>query len=252
MKITIDANQLQETVYGIQNLIREGLMQFTEEGLRLKAADPAQVALIDLEIPADSFEEYTPELEEHPDYTTNGDEEGIFVGVNFENVNAIAKMFDDEITFELEDGKFILRDDDNKFDVPVLNLSTDDIPNVDGLDHKSHAEITIDQLAEAVKKLAVASESGDFVLNEDGVLTVSADGGQISVESDFQLEDFEGETVESKYALDYLKNAEKMFSKLDTCDKMTLHMGDEFPMRLEHEDRRENLAFILAPRIEEQ
>jgi hypothetical protein len=54
------------------------------------------------------------------------------------------------------------------------------------------------------------------------------------------------------FALEYLNKAEKMFRNLEPCDKVKVKMGEDFPMEMTHEADRENLKFVLAPRIEEE
>lgn len=264
MKAKLDADQTDELFSKTSNLIEEAILRFTENGLEMTTADPAMVSMIHLEVPEDSFEEYEVDTEDEDlNHLVEEGTEGILVGVNIENLSAVASMFDEEITFEVEGNQFILTEGSDRYELPILNLSTDDIPNMDELDFKLGAELENSQFKTLRKKLAVASDSTYMELDSEGVLEVEAEGSQISVETSFQLENTEvyedesdeGEEVvsaESMFALEYLQKAERMFNSLETCDSTVLKMGDDFPLTMEHEDNRENLTFVLAPRIEEE
>lgn len=259
MRATIDADHADDTFKKLQNLISEGLLRFTENGLKLTTADPAMVAMIDLEIPADSFTEYevNPD-EEHQDLQEEG-EEGILVGVNLENLYSVMKLFDDEITLSIEENDLILEEGTDRFELPILNLSTDDIPSMDALDnYKMTAKLDKSDFKTLRKKLAVASDSTEMTLTSDSELQVEGGGDQISIESSVDVEDLEVvaeddiESTTSMFALEYLSKGQKMFSNLDTADSLDIKVGDDFPLQMTHVSDRETLTFVLAPRIEEQ
>jgi len=154
-----------------------------------------------------------------------------------------------------------LTEGNDRFELPILNLSTDDIPSMDALDDfRVGGDLTTDQFKTMVNKLAVASDSTTITFNDDSTLEVEAGGDQISIETSFDLEEVENltdqdsevESAQSMYALEYLNKAEKMFRSLEPCDKVKVKMGEDFPMEMTHEADRENMKFILAPRIEEE
>jgi proliferating cell nuclear antigen len=263
MKCTLDADHTEQLFKRLSKLISEGLLRFTENGLELTVADPAMVAMVDLEVPRDSFEEYEidSESEEFEEYTYE-DEEGMLIGVNFENLATVISVFDDEVTIWVEGSDLVLTEGDDRYELPILNLSTDDVPSIGELDYNLHATLDKDDLKTLRKKLEIATDAATFKLDGDSeVLEVENDGDQISVQSSFGLEDVEteedeeGETVEeaeSMFSLDYVKKAQQMFDDLETCDDLRIRMGEDFPLKVVHEDSRENLVFVLAPRIEEE
>jgi len=259
MEVTLNADQTDELFNKMSKLIGEAILRFTEDGLEVTTADPAMVSMIHLEVPEDSFEEYEVdvEAEEYEGLREDGTE-GLLVGVDLENLSAIVKAFDEEITFTIDDSSLVLTEGSDKFELPILNLSTDDIPSMDALDdHKIQGEFTLDQFKTMVDKLSIATDSTTLTYNEDGTLDVEGGGDQITVETSFDLEDTEMldeevDSAKSMFALDYLSKARKMFSSLDTCDGVEMKMGEDFPMTMNHESHRENLKFVLAPRIEEE
>jgi len=259
METTLNADQTDELFDKMSNLIGEAILRFTEDGLKVTTADPAMVSMINLEVPESSFEEYevNPDNEDYEHLTEEGTE-GILIGVDLENLSAIVNLFDEEITFTVDGNQFVLEEGSDRFELPILNLSTDDIPSMDSLDDfKVEGDLTTDQFKTMVKKLAVASDSTTVTFNDDGTFEFEGGGDQISIESSFDLENVENldeevESAQSMFALDYLTKAEKMFRSLEPCDKVTIKMGEDFPMEMTHEADRENLTFVLAPRIEEE
>lgn len=259
MDVTLDADHGDELFDKMKNMINEAILRFTEDGLEVTTADPAMVSMIHLEVPESSFEEYEVELdEEEYEHLMEEDEEGLLIGVDLENLATVIGIFDEEINLSLDENQLVLTEGSDRFELPILNLSTDDSPDMDSLDFKMKAEIENTQFKTLRKKLSIATDSCKMSLDEEGELTVEGGGDQISVETSFQLEDAEvieedeDAGAESMFALSYLKDAERMFDNLDTCDSLEMGMGDDFPMKLTHESNRENLVFVLAPRIEEQ
>lgn len=264
MEATLKADHTDELFDKMSNLISEAILRFTEDGVEVTTADPAMVSMIHLEVPADSFEEYEVEVdEEEYEHLMEEGEEGILVGINLENLASVVSLFDEEITFTLDDNSnLVLTEGSDRFELPILNLSTDDIPSMDELNNfRVEGELENSQFKTLRKKLGIADDSTTMTLNSDGELVVEGGGDQISVETSFDLEDVEvyeddeGEEYEqasSMFALSYLEKAQKMFDDLDSCDSTRVKMGQDFPMRAEHESDRENLTFVLAPRIEEE
>jgi len=263
MEATLNADHTDELFDKMSNLIGEAILRFTENGLQVTTADPAVVSMIHLEVPADSFENYEVEVdEEEYEHLMEEGEEGILVGVDLENLATVVSLFDEEITFQIQESDLVMTEGSDRFELPILNLSTDDIPSMEELDNfKVEGTLENTQFKTLRTKLAIASDSTEMTLNSDGELMVEGGGDQINVETSFTLsdvevfEDEEGEEFDeahSMFALDYLEKAQKMFDNLESCEDTRVKMGDDFPMRIEHESDRENLTFVLAPRIEEQ
>ncbi len=239
---------IQDSMKTISDLISEGLFQLTEEGVRLVAADPAMVALVDFNIEKDVFESFELEKDEK-------------VGLNLENLYSILRRANsgDTITFEVreDDSKFYITMEDSstrEFSLPILNLSEDDIPDTESLDQfkmTSNLETTV--LESAIKDAMVVGDS----------VTVSSTGSNLRIESkgdqsnvNFNIEkgsegvmDIEGSEASSMFSLDYLSS---MVKAKKLSDNVELKLGNDFPMRLNFEvPEKARLSFVLAPRIEE-
>jgi proliferating cell nuclear antigen len=241
-----DVGLLKDSMKTISDLISEGLFQLTEDGLKLVAADPALVGLVDFKIEKDVFETY--ELDEETK-----------VGLNIENLYSILRRAnsDDKITFEVDDSKFHIKMENSStrnFSLPILNLSEDDIPETDQLGFDFEAELEASVLEGAVKDSMVVSDAVTVSAN-DTELNIRAEGDQSNADFTITADSegvimMNGEPVESMFSLDYLS---KMIGAKKLSDNVTIKLGDDFPMRLEFIRPDEvNLSFVLAPRIEEE
>ncbi|MFB6181001.1 MAG: proliferating cell nuclear antigen (pcna) [Candidatus Nanohalobium sp.] len=243
-----DVGLLKDSMKTISDLISEGLFQLQEDGIKLVAADPAMVGLVDFKIEEDVFESFELDKETK-------------VGLNLENLYSILRRANssDTITLELkeDDSKFYIKMENSStrnFSLPILNLSEDDIPSTDQLDFTFEAELETDVLEGAIKDAMVVSDA----------VTVSADGDQLEIEAegdqsnvDFTITDgsegvleMEGSEAKSMFSLDYLS---KMIGAKKLSDTVTVKLGQDFPMRMEFIIPEEvDLSFVLAPRIEEE
>jgi len=238
---------IQDSMKTVSDLISEGLFQLTEDGLKLIAADPAMVALVDFKIEKDVFETY--ELDEEDK-----------VGLNLENLYSILRRAnaDDTITFEVkeDESKFYITMENSStrnFSLPILNLSEDDIPSTDQLDFNVTAELETSVLESAIKDALVVGDSVTISADSDE-LKIAAEGDQSNV--DFSITGdspgvmaLEGGTAKSMFSLDYLNS---MTGAKKLSDNVELRLGEDFPMRLNFiVPEQARLSFVLAPRIEE-
>ncbi len=238
---------IQDSMKTVSDLISEGLFQLTEDGVKLIAADPAMVALVDFKIEKDVFEDY--ELDEESK-----------VGLNLENFYSILRRAnsDDTITFEVkeDESKFYIKMENSStrnFSLPILNLSEDDIPSTDQLDFSVTAELETKVLENAIKDAMVVGDSVT-VSADSSELRIASEGDQSNV--DFTISgdspgvmELSGEEAKSMFSLDYLNSmtgAKKLSSNVE------LKLGEDFPMRLNFTvPEQARLSFVLAPRIEE-
>jgi len=242
-----DVGLLQDSLKTISDLISEGLFQLTDDGIRLVAADPAMVALVDFTLEEDVFESY--DLDEEAK-----------IGLNIENLYSIVRRANANDTIVLEvkedDSQFYItmkNSSTRNFSLPILNLSEDDIPDTQNLEFSVTADLETGVLENAVKDAMVVGDSVVIEADSDAI-SISAEGDQSNV--DFEIEgdadgvlELEGGEARSMFSLDYLNN---MIGGSKLSDTVTVKLGDDFPMRLDFEvPEKALLSFVLAPRIEE-
>ena len=243
-----DVNVLKSSMKTVSNLISEGLLQIQEDGIRLVAADPAMVALVDLRLEEGSFETYEVDEEDK-------------IGLNLENLYSILRRAnsDDSVTLEVdeEQADFHITMEGastRNFSLPILNLSEDDIPSVDDLDQfTATVDMESSLFSDAIGDAMVVGDSVVFESDGDS-LEIVAEGDQSTV--DFRVDEespgvveIDGADARSMFALEYLN---KMSGAKSISENTRLRIGEDFPMRVEFTaPENASLSFILAPRIEE-
>jgi len=90
-----DTKAWKNSIDAIAALIDEGTLQIDEKGIKLRAMDPSQIALVDLELPSSSFEEYKVE-------------KPVNIGIDFTELSKITKRSraEDKIELSFVDIKF--------------------------------------------------------------------------------------------------------------------------------------------------
>lgn len=243
-----DPSILKDSLQSISNVITEGVFQFNEDGIDLVAADPAMVAMVDFTLEKVAFSEYECDEPEQ-------------VGLNIEDLYAIIRRAgsDDTITLTMNDEKSKLQirmenGSTRNFSLALLNLDDSDIPSTSDLDFSVEADLRTSVLADAFGDASVVGDSVT-VSAGDNAITIAAEGDnsdaefQIDEGSDGLLEYNGDGQAHSMFSLDYLN---KMIKAKKLSNTVEIKLGDDFPMRMEFisPDRLE-LAYILAPRIEE-
>ena len=240
----VSAETLRTTLDSVSVLVDECKIHLTEDGLEIRAVDPANVGMVDLELEAAAFESY--------------EADGGIIGVDLSRLEDIAGMADagqliqlelDEETRKLHiqiDGleyTLALIDPDSirqEPDIPDLDLPAEIVVEGKDIDRSvTAADMVSDHIA-----LAVDDDDETFVVEAEG------DTDDVRLELDREdLVDLQAGPARSLFSLDYLKDMNKAIPK---DAEVTIELGEEFPVKL-HFDIAEgqgNVTFMLAPRIQ--
>ena len=244
VRCKISASVVKECIDAITAVVDEGRLKISEEGLRLRAVDPANVAMVSFEMSSDAFEEFEFEHE--------GELEA---GIDFIKLSSIIDMGVKELAeFELdtEKHKLYTKLGSLAYTISLLDPSTiRKEPKVPELDLPVQVVIEADVFRRAIR---AAERIGDHIL-----LGVDGDAFYMETESDTdkvrfelskeQLIDIIPGVVRSMYSLEYLSAMSKGLSK---ADHVTLSIGKDYPLRLDFElaDGHAHVSYLLAPRIE--
>lgn len=243
-----DPKLLKDSLKSISNLISEGMFKVTDEGLKLVAADPAMIALVDFKMEKDAFD----------DFEVEGEEE---IGVNLEKMYSILKRAgsSDELTLSSkEDSKVVIKLENSSsrtFSLPLLNIDEENELSTQDLEFNAVADLKTDALSEGIGDAKIVSDSVT-VEAESGKITIKAEGNNSNAE--FQIEEgSEGlldlnvdSPIKSMFSLGYLS---KMMKADKLADTVKMKMGNDYPVRLEFQvPEKLELGFVLAPRLEEE
>lgn len=246
--MTSDVRLLRDSIDTISQLIDDGTFRIKKDSIELIAADRAMVAVVDFKIKSSAFEEFACDKE--TSITLNllnlltvlkrsGMEDRLKMELN-ENENRL------EITLE---GKSV-----RKFAIPLLEMAQEEIPSVSQFDFSASADIRGDVIDQGVNDADIIADSIVFQFSENG-LKMFTEGDSSKTELNlekgnaFLLNLNVKSLVKSRYPLDYLK---KMLKGLKISENVRIHLGNDYPMKMEFSDKDVSMTFILAPRVSEE
>ncbi len=215
-----------------------------EEGMKLIAMDPSNIAMVIWKILPSAFSEF-----DVPEETK--------IGVNMSQINPIVKRIKarDVVTFEIEENimKIIITGAFKRtFTIPLLELGEREYPEPE-LEFKVKAEIDADVIAETVKDAKIIADALKITAEEDKI-TMLAEGElskaiiELTRESPALVSLEVQEPSKASYSIDYL---EKIVRTSKVSDILTLQFATDYPARFDFKAlERMELTFILAPRLE--
>jgi proliferating cell nuclear antigen (pcna) len=216
-------------ISAISELIEEAAFKFTPEGVRLRAMDPTHVSLIQLELPADMFDEYKVKEEK-------------IVGLSVSRLDEFLSRAkgDEEIKFELdeEQNRLLLTlkgISTRRFGIPLMEISEPEVPEPGKLELPATFDVLAGALIEGLKDAQLVGDSVKFQLSSEG-LVLSARGEKGTTELIMK----KGEesikiigsppAVKATFAIDYLS---RILKAADPDDWVRVKMGQDMPIRLE-------------------
>ncbi len=244
--VFLDATLFRDAVRAINDLIAEGIFRFTSDGLKFVATDPTMVAMVDLYISKDAFEELNVEGEEEQ------------IPVNLDNLLAVlkrAKKADRLILEKEQENRLAVVLESSvkrKFVIPLIDMEEQKVPELN-LQFLGTAEVLRQVVEEGITDAAVVSDTIMFSMDQDKfVMTGEGDlsKAEVVVEkgSEALISLDVKEPAKSKFSLDYLK---KMIKGMKLGDLVKISLGNDFPMEMEIKaGELAKLKYVLAPRVE--
>jgi proliferating cell nuclear antigen len=240
----VRADTLQATLDSVGVLVDECKIHLDDDGLEIRAVDPANVGMVDLSLSAEAFESY--------------EADGGLIGVNLVRLQDIAGMADSDQLVHLE-----LDEETRKLHISIDGLeytlalidpeSIREEPDLPDLDLPATIVIEGRDIDRAVTAADMVSDHIELGV-DDGkdVFYVAAEGDTDDVHLELGAEDLIDIVVgpaSSLFSLDYLKDMNKAIPK---DAEVTMELGDEFPVKM-HFDIAEgegSVTYMLAPRIQ--
>jgi proliferating cell nuclear antigen len=245
----IDAAVLRESIESITAVVDEGKLRITEDGFKLRAVDPANVAMVSFDLQRDAFDDFRFEKE--------SDAEAIETGIDFVKLHDILGIGGREgVTLKLDEQaqKLFTTMGSLAYTVSLLDpASLRKEPKVPELEFP--VQVTI-ELEEFRRTIRAAEKIGDHI-----VLGVDGEEFYMEVEGEMdklrlclrkeQLIHLTPGTLHSLYSLDYVAAMTKGMSH---ADNITLNLGKDYPLQVDFEvaDGKGKVSYLLAPRIESE
>ena len=240
----VSADTLQATLDSVGVLVDECKIHLNDDGLAIRAVDPANVGMVDLTLDAEAFESY--------------EADGGLIGVNLVRLQDIAGMADADQLVHLE-----LDEETRKLHISIDGLeytlalidpeSIREEPDLPDLDLPATIVIEGRDIDRAVTAADMVSDHIELGVDEgEEAFYVKAQGDTDDVHLELgagDLIDLVSGPASSLFSLDYLKDMDRA---IPADAEVTVELGEEFPVKL-HFDIAEGqgeVTFMLAPRIQ--
>ncbi len=228
-----------EVISIISELVTEVKLRFDERGMGIVAIDPANVAMVSFRIPREAFSEYEA-----------GNE---ILGINLDNLKAVLRrarpgsiliMESYESTLKLD----ILDKIKRSFSLALIEIESED-KNVPSLEFLSQVQMSPNDLVDAIEDCVIVADSCNFVAEPDKFIIEAS--GLNSARAEFSSDEVKiiSGKSKAKYSLEYLQKFSKA-SKI--ADKVFINFSSNHPTKIEFKRDDLDLAFILAPRVENE
>jgi len=224
-------------------LVSESRMHFLEKGLHSRAVDPANVAMVIVDVPRDSFEAYNIDEEK----TLGVDMDRVFdISKSISAKDLVELSIQDESTLRIKFGSV-------EYKVALIDPSAiRKEPKIPELELPAKIVIDAGEFKKAISAVEKISDQVVFQSDRDG-FRIEAKGDVDSIVfqmSETELIEFNGGEAKSMFSVDYLKEFCKVAG---SGDLLTINLGTNYPVRLVFElaGGKVEVEYILAPRVQE-
>ncbi len=240
----VSADTLGAALDSVSVLVDECKIHLGEDGLEIRAVDPANVGMVDLSLSAVAFESY--------------ETDGGLIGVNLSRLEDIVGMADTDqlVHLDLDEETRKLHISIDGLEYTLALIDPDSIrqePDLPDLDLPAHVVIEGRDIDRAVTAADMVSDHIALGVDaDDELFYVDAEGDTDDVHLELgrnDLIDLTAGDAHSLFSLDYLKNMNKA---IPGDAEVAMELGAEFPVKM-HFDFAEgegSVTYMLAPRIQ--
>jgi len=236
------ADTLKELVTIVSTLVDEAKFSITADGIQLRAVDPAHVAMVELKLNKEAFEEYKAEDSE--------------LGIDVTKLDQFLRLA------KAGEAIDIINDEDKRrLNVAVGNttkkMSLIDTtgmsePKVPNLNLPAKVSMKIEDISQGIKASESVSDHIALTVTKDSFELVcegETDQVQLKLLKDQLIELECADKVKSLFPLEYFSN---MIRAIPSQSKITLNLGNDYPVKIEFQIAGGNgsVTYLLAPRIE--
>ena len=243
-KAIVSAETLASALDSVSVLVDECKIHLEEDGLQIRAVDPANVGMVDLSLEAAAFESY--------------EADGGLIGVDLTRLEDIAGMAESgqlvQLELDEETRKLHIHLDGLEYTLALIDPdSIRQEPDIPDLDLPARVVLEGRDVNRSVTAADMVSDHIALGV-EEGTETfyVSAEGDTDDVHLELSADDLiqlQVGAAHSLFSLDYLKDMNKAIP-VDT--EVTLEIGEEFPIKIHFEfaEGLGHVTYMLAPRIQ--
>ena len=240
-----NAKIFKDCVDSLVTLIDEGEFQITKEGLKLRAMDPSQIAMVDFVYPKSALEKY-----EVPSETK--------IGLNLDDLSKVTSRVraGEKLVLKLDKTGSRLEmvfkgKTTRRFNLPLLDVSGMS-PKQPKIEFDSRIKVNGFTLKEGLKDASLISSHVVLKADKEGFeISAHGDKGEVLIEAkkgdDVLLEHTVNAESRSMYPLEYLND---LLKTTENEAVVVLDLKTDNPLRIEFPIGQATIVYYLAPRIE--
>lgn len=224
----------------ISELVTEVRLKVDKEGMHLVAIDPASVAMVHFNVPAELFATFEVEKDE-------------VLGINLDNLKSILRRckMGSSLTLEKDgEGHLGIEIKDKirrNFTLALIDVEGEDkeMPN---WEFNSVVKMDSQDFVDAIEDCSVVSDACSFI-TEPGKFKIEAKGLN-SARAEFSSDEVEiyADSSMARFSLEYLI---KFVKGAKISNKAEINFSNNHPMKINFPTGKIMLSFVLAPRVEQ-
>lgn len=237
MKAVIPMGTLQAILKALVAIDRDGIVGVGPDGWKIKVVDPANVAMVAVDVPAGAFEYYNADIGE--------------IAFDFLQLQDLLSG-KEPVSLEIEEQSLSLRTGKFRYKTRLLAPSSiKPAPRIPSIDLPCSIEIDALEWGAALK-------AAEKILTDEDSLSVSQDDDSFSLSADTKVESFQADwplaeltgirqgIAKSNIALNYLLDTAKPLA-----GKVQVETGLDYPLRLTCHIGKVTIEYMIAPRLEQ-
>ena len=235
---------LKDIIDIISPLVNEIKLNITSKGISIRAVDPAHVAMVDLEVKSDAFEEFKAKEME--------------LGIDMDKLGSIMRLSTagDMVSLEYDN-------DANRLTVRIGNLvrkmgliDTAGMPDpkMPSLNLPAKVVLKSSEISQGVRASESISDHLALSVNKD-TFELFAEGDtdtvNLKLPKDLLVDINAPSKCKSLFSIDYFSN---MIKPVKSDNPLTIHLGNDNPIQVEFDiaNKKGHVTYLLAPRIESE
>jgi proliferating cell nuclear antigen len=225
-------------------LVNEVKFNVNEKGISLRAVDPAHVAMVDLDVGKDAFDEFEAEDAE--------------LGIDMDKFAAIMRLSGTgdiiSLNHDEKENKLVVTIGNLVRKMALIDTAGMPDPKMPNLDLPAKVIVKASELTRGVRASESVSDHLALTMNKQ-TFELFAEGDTDTVNLTLTKEIVEELTANGSYkslfSIDYFSN---MIKPVKANDNITIHLGNDNPTRVEFDiaDSKGHVTYLLAPRIESE
>lgn len=225
-------------------LVNEVKFNITKDGLSLRAVDPAHVAMVDLTLSNEAFEEYNASEME--------------LGIDMDKFASIMRLANSansvSLEFDEKANRLIITIGNLVRKMALIDTAGMPDPKMPNLELPGKVVLKASEILQGIRASEAVSDHLSLTMNKDS-FELFAEGDtdtvNLTLPKDMLVDLSATGKYKSLFSIDYFSN---MIKPVKGDEPITIHLGNDNPTRVEFDiaETKGHVTYLLAPRIESE